>query len=280
MAATLLERIADARDSLVQAGVTPEAAAIDAEVLARHILGWDRAALLTRGIEPASDAFTAQLQAAVRRRALREPVAFIIGHREFWGLDFEVTRDVLIPRPETELIIEAALELLPRDRAARIVDVGTGSGCLAVTLAVERPLARVLAIDISTNALAVARRNATAHRVNERIDFVRADLLTAVGGTIDLVVSNPPYVPRASSLPRDVASYEPEAALYAGRDGLDMLRRIIPDARVALAGGGAFVVEFGFGQADSVLALAAAAGWKQVEIREDLQEIPRVAVMR
>jgi release factor glutamine methyltransferase len=279
MACTLHERIAVARRTLIAAGFSPGDAAIDAEVLAREVLGWDRATLLTRGREPAAPTFIAEFDAAVRRRAAREPVAFITGHREFWGLDLEVTRDVLIPRPESELVVQAALEQLAGHGAVRILDIGTGSGCLAIALATELPGARVVATDVSHRALDVARRNARRHGIAARVQFVCAHLLDAVRGPFDLVVSNPPYVPAGAELPVDVAAYEPATALYAGDDGLAVLRELLAAAPAHLSDRGSLIVEFGFGQAESVRELARNAAWRKVSIRNDLQGIPRVAVL-
>ena len=278
MHGTLQERIAGGRLVLVRAGFRQEDAAIDADVLARHVLGWDRATLLTRGRDTASPDFIRRFDAAIERRAAHEPVALITGVREFWGLEFEVTRDVLIPRPETELIVEAALGLV--NKPLRIADVGTGSGCLAVSLATEFPLANVVASDSSDAALRVARRNAVRHAVESRITFARAHLLETLPGPFDLIVSNPPYVPDGEPLPRDVADYEPPSALFAGPDGLDVLRALIPGAIALLAERGAFIVEFGFGQAEGVEALAREAGWPHVELRRDLQGIQRTALMK
>ena len=279
MAGTLQERIAGGRLVLIRSGFTPEDAAIDADVLARHVLGWDRATVLARGRDSATPEFVRQFDAAIARRAAYEPVALITGVREFWALEFEVTRDVLIPRPETELIVEAALEA-GSEAPLRIADVGTGSGCLAVSLATEFPRSQIVASDTSDAALRVARRNAARHGVEKRMAFVRADLLDGLPGPFDLIVSNPPYVPEGDPLPRDVADYEPAGALFAGPDGLAALRVLIPEAIALLAGGGTFIVEFGFGQADSVQALARHAGWRHVELKRDLQGIPRTAVMR
>jgi release factor glutamine methyltransferase len=279
MPGTLHERLARARQALINAGLSPRDAALDAEVLARYVLGWDRAKLLAHGHERPPGAFDARFDAAIARRAAREPVAYITGAREFWGRDFVVTPDVLVPRPETEIIVEVVLARCPPGRRARILDVGTGSGCLAVSLAAELPSARVVATDTSLSALGVARTNARRHSVEARVSFVCADLLACFGQPFDVIVSNPPYVPSGDSLPADVARYEPRAALFAGSDGLDALRRLIPAARPLLAGDGLFVVEFGFGQADAVRALAEAAGWPRVEVRHDLQGIPRTCVM-
>ena len=275
------QRIAEARRTLIDAGIAPEAAAVDAEVLARYALGWDRARLLSDGRTDAPPGFDSRFAPLVDRRARREPVAFITGHREFWALDFEVSPDVLIPRPETELIVESVLALRPeRSAVRRIIDVGTGSGCLAVALATEYPRARAIAIDISQQALDVARRNAARHRVADRVHFVRGDLLSGIGGGADVIVSNPPYVPSGVELSPDIVRFEPAVALYSGADGLSALERLIREARARLAGNGLFVVEFGFGQDRHVETLACEAGWRDVALKEDLQGIPRVAAMQ
>jgi release factor glutamine methyltransferase len=231
-------------------------------VLARHALGWDRAMLITRGPEPPPAGFDAAFAPLVERRLEREPVAHIVGHREFWGLEFEVTRDVLVPRPETELVVEAALELAGAGVVQRIVDVGTGSGCIAA-------------------ALAVARRNARRHGVEDRIAFIEGDLLAGLEGAVDLIVSNPPYVPVGDlvSLPPEVARYEPRQALVAGEDGLSAIGRLLGEGRQHLAPAGHLVVECGFGQASRITVLAAAAGWRLHAMRHDLQQIPRVIVL-
>jgi release factor glutamine methyltransferase len=281
--ASLHERLADARETLIRAGIPAEEAALDAEVLARHVLDCDRATLLTRARDPLPSAFDRLFRALIARRVAREPVAYIVGHREFWGLEFDVTPAVLIPRPETELVVEEALASLPRrDTVRHIIDVGTGSGCLAVTLAVEFPPARVTATDTSHEALAVAYRNADRHNVIGRITFVQADVLQEVTGPADLIVSNPPYVPAcdAATLQPEVARYEPSSALYGGPDGLEVIRRLVGSARQHLAAGGWLIIEFGFGQEAAVREAARAAGWNVARIRSDLQGIPRVAVLR
>lgn len=280
---SLHERLADARQTLVRAGIPADEAALDAEVLARHVLECDRATLLTRARDPIPSAFDRLYQTLVARRAAREPIAYIVGHREFWGLEFEVTPAVLIPRPETELIVEEALSTIPsRDAARLIVDVGTGSGCLAVALAVEFPPAAVVATDASREALAVAERNAERHNVIGRVTFVCTDLLRDVSGTADLILCNPPYVPNgdAATLQPEVGRYEPPAALYGGPDGLDVIRRVLADARRHLAAGGWLIVEFGFGQEAAVREAARQLGWSVERVRSDLQGIPRVAVLR
>jgi release factor glutamine methyltransferase len=279
--AILNERLAAARRAFERAGIAPEEAAIDAEVLARHALGWERAALITRAHQPPPAQFESAFSPLVERRIQREPVAQIVGHREFWGLEFDVTRDVLVPRPETELVVEAALELARASHVQRIVDAGTGSGCIAVSLAVSLPVVSVVATDVSAAALAVARRNARRHGVEDRVTFVQSDLLSGVTGAADLIVSNPPYVPEkdVAVLPPEVALYEPREALVAGEDGLSAIARLIEEGRAHLAPAGHLVVEFGFGQAAKVTAMASAAGWRIHSVRPDLQQIPRVIVL-
>ena len=279
---SLHERLAEARRSLVQAGIPDAEAALDAEVLARHVLECDRATLLTRSRNAIPSAFDRLYQPLIARRAAREPIAYIVGHKEFWGLDFDVTPDVLIPRPETELIVEEAVNVASRTLTRRIVDIGTGSGCLAVALAVEFASARLVATDISPGALAVATRNAERHNVIGRIAFVQSDLLADVDGRAQLIVSNPPYLRESdtAALQPEVQRYEPSAALYAGWDGLLVIRRLFADAPRCLAEDGSLVVEFGFGQEPAVRAAAADSGWRVARIRPDLQGIPRVAVLR
>lgn len=277
------ERLADARRALVGAGIDPDEAAIDAEVLARHALGWDRSQLLTRSRDSVPPGLEPAFGRLLARRTAREPVAYIVGHREFWGREFEVTPAVLVPRPETEIIIEEALDEVRGGAACHaIVDVGTGSGCLAVTLALEFPDARVRATDVSAAALTVARHNAARHGVADRVTFVECDLLDAIDAPADSIISNPPYVPAADEgeLQPEVARYEPHAALFGGPDGFDIMRRLFATAPSRLADGGRLVVEFGFGQDAGIRALAAAAGWRVVRIRPDLQGIPRTAVLR
>jgi release factor glutamine methyltransferase len=276
--------VSAARTRLRRAGVPDREAELDARLLAQRVLGWDAARLLASGDEPASQAFLSAYEPLVDRRAGREPMAYILGMQEFWGLPFEVTPAVLVPRPETEIVVEAALELMPADAAGRIADVGTGSGCLAVALARERPAAQVIAIDTSEDALAVAARNAARHHVADRIEFVRSDLLSAphlADRPIDLIVANPPYVAESDreTLPPEVRDHEPAAALFAGRDGLAIIRRLAAESASTLKPGGVLIFEIGFGQADAVRGLiSATAGLKMVSVRSDLQGIPRTIV--
>lgn len=294
---TLHRRIQEARRRFEQAGIDAAEAAIDADVLARHALGgWERGQLLVRQEESCPAGFAGIFEALVRRRERREPTAYITGNREFWGLDIEVRPGVLVPRPETEMLVEETLARLSPSQTesgvlpgstsvthARIADVGTGSGCVSVAIARWLPAADVVAIDASEEALDVARRNAERHEVSGRVRFLRADLLAGVAGPFDAVVSNPPYVagPDLAGLQPEVRDHEPLAALVAGHDGLGVIRRLVPEAAAVLRPGGWLVFEFGFGQADRVRAIVAAEPrFELVEVRADLAGIPRMAVAR
>ena len=280
---TIHDLVQGARDRFVQAGISANSASIDAEVLARQVLGWDPARFLADRHEQASSAFLLNYEHVVARRTRREPISYITGTREFWGLDFEVTPDVLIPRHETELVVEEALERLEKDSHPLIVDVGTGSGCLAVVLAREVPGARVIATDLSAGALRVARRNAVRHGVADRVTFVETSFMHGIEEAADLIVSNPPYVPTVSApgLTPEVRDYEPSVALFGGEDGLEGLRRVLGESVARLVPGGWLIMEFGYGQEDHVSALVAEHPELQlVTIRRDLQDIPRTAVIR
>ncbi len=285
IASTTLEaRVSAARHRLVAAGIDERDVALDAEVLARHALGWDRARYLAHVRDPVPPTFDERFDPLVERRCHREPVAQITGWREFWGLDIAVTSDVLIPRPESELLVETAMALL-LDRAAPwdIADVGTGSGCLAVALAREFRRARVTATDISSAALAVARRNATRHGVADRVSFHDTRGLEGLPGPYDLIVSNPPYVPEPemARLAPEVARYEPTSALCGGPDGLDSARELVRSAVARLRPGAWLVMELGVGQDAAVTKVVAdQPALSLVEIRTDLQGIPRAAVIR
>ena len=280
---TIHDQVAAARHRLRDAGLSAAEADLSARVLAEHVLGWSAEKFFTDGFATEPAGFRSRYDAAVARRAAREPLPYITGEREFWGLSFEVTPAVLIPRPETELIVEAALDI-HRNRDARIdiADVCTGSGCVAVALAHERPAASVLATDISEAALTVARRNAERHDVSDRVRFLRADLLRNVQGSFDLVVANPPYVRSGdrNGLQPEVRE-EPEVALYSGVDGLDAIARLVADAPGHLRNEGHLIFEFGLGQELDVEQLITAAdGLSLVELRRDLQGIARTAVAK
>ena len=280
---TISELVLGARDRFMNAGISANLATIDAEVLARQVLGWDRARFLTERHGTASSSFLLRYEPLVARRERREPVSYILGMREFWGLPFEVGPDVLIPRHETEFIVEEALTLVEKDSSPLIVDVGTGSGCIAIALARELPGARVIATDLSTHALGVARRNAERHGVGQRITFVETSFLDGIEAGADLVVSNPPYVPSVSEqgLTPEVRDYEPAVALFGGEDGLDGLRSVLEGAAAKLSPGGWLVMEFGCGQDDCVTDLVTGVdGLDLVKIRHDLQDIPRTVICR
>ncbi|MGE5244411.1 MAG: peptide chain release factor N(5)-glutamine methyltransferase [Betaproteobacteria bacterium] len=282
--ASIHARVAEGRERLRLAGLATDEADLDARLLAEHVLGWDAARFFAYGHEPEPPAFRDAYFALIGRRMDREPVAYITGRQEFWDLAFEVTPAVLIPRPETELIVETALAEFPDpDAPLAVADVCTGSGCLAVALAHERLRARVVAVDISEPALAVARRNAERHGVADRIDFRHGDLLQPAEGPFDLIVSNPPYVPEGdrARLPAEVRDREPAVALFAGADGLDVIRRLVRDAAVRLTPGGRLIVEIGYGQARAAGELISSVrGLTMIGIRKDLQGIPRTALAR
>ena len=250
----------------------------EAEALLARALGRARVDLLAHP-EAAVDAeVAARFESDMARRAAGEPFQYIAGAREFFGREFEVGPGVLIPRPETELLVERALALLPAE--ARVCDVGAGSGAIAVTLAAERPDLRVAAVDISPAALEYARRNARRHEA--RVEFWRGDLLAAaLGGAFDAVVSNPPYVAERArpGLQRELA-WEPELALFAGEDGLAVYRRLIPGAARALRPGGALLLELGHDSAPAVAAMLADGPWGAPALHRDLAGIERVAEAR
>ena len=280
---TIQERVATARQTLCDAGIGAQEAGFSARVLAEHVLGWSTARYLTSAHESEPPQFAERYDVLVARRAAREPSAYITGLKEFWGLPLEVSPAVLIPRPETELIVEAALERFGRRREAlAVADAGTGSGCLAIALARGLPGASVVATDISQDALDVARRNAVRHGVGGRIRFVRADLLAGVDGPFDLIVGNPPYVRTGDgpALQPEVRDYEPAVALFGGVSGIELVTALVTQAAARLRPGGTLMFEFGFGQDEAVEDLL--AGTPELvfeELRRDLQGIARTAVV-
>ncbi len=263
----------------------------DAELLLLRVLGRDRAWLLTHPEAELTPEQAQQYETWIARRARHEPVQYILGEQEFFGLAMRVTPAVLIPRPETEHLVEALLERVPNHAPLRICDVGTGSGAIAVALAHALPRAQVTALDVSAAALEVARENAERHRVAERVRFVESDLLDAVRGErFDAIVSNPPYIAESEILEPQVRDYEPHAALYAGETGLEVYRRLIPEAQEALIPGGWLLLEIGHGQREALASLLSShpgsfgggpgAAWDAVEFVNDLAGIPRVAIAR
>jgi release factor glutamine methyltransferase len=280
--ATIAHYVAVAREQLLHAGISRDEAALDARVLAQHVLGWSAATLITSGDSPVTTDFAHRYQMAVRRRAAREPLAYITGVKEFWNLRFEVSPSVLIPRPETEALVESFLERVPAKRPrTRVADVCTGSGCIAVAIAYERPNVHVAATDLSEAALAVAGRNAERHGVRHQLALVRTDLMNGVGGPFDAIVSNPPYVRESDrgGLQAEVKLFEPALALFAGDDGLAVVRGLIDQSAARLAPGGLLFFEFGDGQEPAVRELIAASGTlTMVDVKHDLHQIARVAI--
>ena len=248
-------------------------------MLLRGATGHDRAFLLTHPDAELTPERQALYEQWLERRARHEPVQYILEEQEFYGLALRVTPDVLIPRPETEHLVEAALHRLAHDAPIRIADVGTGSGAIAIALAHALPHAAVSALDSSRPALEIARQNAERHRLAARIRFVESDLLTAVAGEkFDAIVSNPPYIAESEILEEQVRDYEPRAALYAGPSGLEIYERLIPQAWGALKAKGWILLEIGHGQRDALATLL--ADWSEVEFVNDLQGISRVACAR
>jgi release factor glutamine methyltransferase len=249
----------------------------DAELLLEHVLGCDQTALLTHPERILSVEESEQFECLVERRLASEPIQYLTGEQEFFGLRFEVSPTVLIPRPETEHLVEAVLERFKREEAVCIVDVGTGSGVIAVALAHALPRSRVTAVDLFPAALEVAKRNAQRHGVIHRFTLLTSDLLAAVDSTdFDAVVANPPYIAAGEVLEPQVANYEPHSALYAGATGLEVYERLIPQADAVLKPGGWLMLEIGYGQSDAVRNLM--DGWAGVTLVNDLQGIPRVVL--
>ncbi len=282
---------ADARALALEAVTRLAAAGVadperDAELLLLHVFGTSRARLHADPGGPVDAAAAGAYRGLVERRAARVPIQHLLGTQEFWSLSFEVTADVLIPRPETEHLIEAFLDL-PAGETPLIVDLGTGSGILAVVAARERPGARVIATDVSRAALAVAERNAARHGVTSRLRFVSGDLYAALAGLgleqrVDVLLSNPPYIGDAdlAGLAPEVRDHEPRAALTPGPDGLAAHRRIAAGAPAFLAPGGHLIVEIGLGQSAAARALYEAAGFEVLAIRPDLAGIDRILTAR
>jgi release factor glutamine methyltransferase len=249
----------------------------DAELLLEHVLGCDQTALLTHPERILSVEEAEHFERLVERRLGSEPMQYLTGEQEFFGLRFEVSPAVLIPRPETEHLVEAVLERFAREQEVRILDVGTGSGAIAVALAHALPYSRVTAVDLFPAALELARRNAERHGVVDRLILLTSDLLAAVGcADFDAVVANPPYVAAGEVLEQQVANYEPHSALYAGPTGLEIYERLIPQADRVLKPGGWLMLEIGYGQSDAVRKLM--DGWACVTRVNDLQGIPRVVL--
>ncbi len=262
-----------------------ESPRLDAQILLAHILGCDRIHIYTRFSEEVGEDRRSRFRELVRRRVEGCPVAYLVGRKEFYKLSFEVSPAVLIPRPATESLVVRALEVLKPMAAPRVLDVGTGSGCIAVSIAKQHPGATIMAVDVSGEALAIARRNAERHGVASRIQFVAGDLYANLTGTgpFDLVLSNPPYIPSATipELASGVRDHEPRLALDGGPDGLAVFARLISGAPGRLASGGWLLVEIGFDQeADAVRQLAAVTGLVPGPTIRDADGHPRVVTAR
>jgi len=257
---------------------------LDARLLAQHVLGWDAAKLLSSAGDAAPDGFPAAFDALVARRVEREPLAYITGHKEFYGLEFEVTPAVLIPRPETELIVEAVLATAPAIQIFTMIDACTGCGNVAVAVAKQRTNARIVATDISEPAIEIARHNAARHSVQSRVTFMAADLFGDLSGPVDIITANPPYVAErnAPGLQPEVGIHEPGVALFGGGDdGLVMVERVVREAPPLLRPGGHLIFEFGFGQEVEVEALVRRSrALTLLDLKRDLQGIARTVIAR
>lgn len=279
---TIAETLKEASERLRVSSVPNDL--LDAQTLLAHALGKDRTYLIVNYHEPLAPEIRQDYEALVERRAAGEPLQYIIGRQEFFGLDFEVTPAVLIPRPESELIVEEVIRLAQSERweSPVVVDVGTGSGCLAVAIAREIPHARVIATDLSPHALAVARRNAIRNQVGERLNLVAADLLEAMDEKpfAHVILSNPPYVAAAEipELQREVRDWEPLMALTDRDDGLNFYRRLVRETPPRLLPGGYFICEMGYGQSEAVSEMMPLDIWRDIRLLDDLQGIPRTLV--
>ena len=255
----------------------------DAELLLLHVLQISRTTLIAHPGRELTPSQRTTYEATIARRLHHEPIQYITGRQEFYGVALDVTPAVLIPRPETEHLVEAVLKLLPANQTLKIADIGTGSGAIAIALAIHLPQAEITALDISTEALAVAATNARRHDVASRIQFLQSDLLAALNHepqTFDAIVSNPPYLPSTdrATLHPQVRDHEPPTALFAGEDGLDIYKRLITQAWSALKPNGLLALEIGHGQQADLITLL--TDWHNICFINDLQQIPRVALAR
>lgn len=266
------QRIATAR------ALEPREARLEARVLLAHALGVDHAWLIGHDRDIPTPAQQDLITTLICRRAEGEPVAYILGEREFYGRRFKVTPDVLIPRPETELLVDAALERLPQDRPARILDLGTGSGCIAISLARERPDCQITAVDVSPAALAVAADNAT--ELGAQVHFKLSNWFSALPAVqYDLIVGNPPYIEQDDEhLRRGDLPWEPAHALASGNDGLVAIRRIAADSPRFLLPGGTLLLEHGWHQSEAVQSLLRQAGYRRTMPRQDLSGVRRIVI--
>jgi release factor glutamine methyltransferase len=257
---------------------------LNAETLLMFVLGVNRAYLYAHPERELTSEERAGYDDVIAQRSTGMPSQYITGHQEFWGLDFVVSPAVLIPRPETEHLVETVLELAPGVAAPRIVDVGTGSGCIALALANELKAAEVFGVDLSVDALEVARANAARLQLDGRVKFLHSNVLEALAGVrdFDFVVSNPPYVGKneADKVQRSVFEFEPRMAVFSGESGLDVIGPLIEQAHEALKPGGWLAMEIGYSMRDTVLELLIPTMWEDMRVAPDLQGIPRVVAAR
>ncbi len=257
---------------------------MNAEVLLMFVLGVNRAYLYAHPERELTVEEETRYDEALAQRATGMPSQYVTGHQEFWGLDFIVSPAVLIPRPETEHLVETILELARDIPQPKIVDVGTGSGCIALALAHELKTATICAVDISADALEVARANAARLQLESRVHFVQGDVLSSLGDAheFDFVVSNPPYVGfgEAAKVQKSVREFEPRCAVFAGEQGLDVIGPLVEQAHIALKPGGWLAVEIGYSMRDAVVDLLSTTMWDDVRVVPDLQGIPRVVAAR
>jgi len=282
MNGSILSILAEATGTLQKAEISEPR--MEAVSLLMHALNVDRAFVIAHPEHELRETDALRFREFVRRRASREPLQYITGFQEFFNLRFEVTPGVLIPRPETELIVEAALDLMRSSDAPLIADVGTGSGCIAISLLHEMTSAHAIGIDVSSSALVVARRNAERHAVSARFALVNGDGLSAFPEkeSFSAIISNPPYIPakEIDTLQPEVRDYEPLSALVAGDDGLSHIRVLVSDASHRLQTGGFLIFEIGIDQSEAIQALIDLTIWDVVEIKNDLRQIPRAFVLR
>ncbi len=279
---SIAEAVLDGTRILRNAGVTEPRLA--ASSLVAHAVGQDRTFIITHaGDELTNDARTT-FRSSIQRRAAGEPIQYIIGHQEFFELDFEVSPAALIPRPETEILVELAIELSSKGTDIQFCDLGTGTGCIAISLLHNLPGARGTGLDISPEALQLAERNATRHGVTDRLRLITSDRFGSVEQQhlFDIVVSNPPYIPETelAELPRAVQDYEPRSALFAGPDGLDIIRGLLVETPEYLRPQGKLIFEIGHQQLPAVKALIEPSIWRLIETRNDLQGIPRAVALQ
>lgn len=272
-----LRRILDTATAMLARtlGLSAREARIEAHSLAGHALGVNRAWLIAHDRDEIAPETQARIEALIARRAAGEPVAYLVGEREFYGRAFRVGPGVLIPRPETEHLVEAALQRAPQN--ARVLDIGVGSGCIAITLKLERPDLQVAAVDVSAEALQIARANTA--ELKAEVEFIESDLFSALDGRqFELIVSNPPYIPETDAhLSQGDLRFEPQNALASGLDGLDAIRLIVDQAKRHLAPGGWLLFEHGYDQGEAVQVLLKTAGYAEVFLEQDLAGQPRVS---